>query len=173
MQEYIFERWRHQARRVRHWSHLKDTEVKKWTNPEYWLLNVKWHFQSCELWVSLPSVVETLLGPLDTSWPRRRNLSEYCGMSLAPGKWSSWPGFIFLPRISIWFIWPEALVQSSLPWTLVFCLMAWVFAAKTPGQLRFLASWLFLVRIWSCNEAQPLLSWHFLVSASFHLHLFH
>lgn len=76
-------------------------------------------------------------------------------------------------QISVWFNWPWAPVQGSLTWTLLSCLMAWGLAAKLSGQLRFLTFWLFLVRIWSCNEVQPLLSWKFPVSAPFHLHLLH
>lgn len=76
-------------------------------------------------------------------------------------------------QISVWFNWPWAPVKGSLTWTLVSCLMAWGLAAKLSGQLRFLTFWLFLVRIWSCNEVQPLLSWKFPVSAPFRLHLLH
>lgn len=103
----------------------------------------------------------------------RRNLKEYCGLSLAPGKWSCWPGFVFpISYFSmIQLAWRSGETLSAR--TLVSCLTAWGLAAKSPWQLGFLAFWFFLVRIWSCNKAQPLLSWQFPESAPFHLHFLH
>lgn len=63
--------------------------------------------------------------------------------------------------------------KHGLPWTVVSCLMACILAAKAPRQIRFQAFWLWPVRIWSCNEVQPLFYWHFPTSAPFHLHLLH